>query len=198
MADTKEKDAALTSVFYYGDIEEEKTTKMVSTLHQIECEYPGTPIILHINSPGGSLYEALDIYDRLRSCDSPVITIASGCCSSAALLLLLAGEERYCMKNTAFFYHQPVMSPEPVITSEQVVDTKACYEEWLRISSGIMRERTNLSAKAWKTEFDNRVAKHFFAEDALKWGFVHKIIPYTTKKKKKNGKKRERCTVKRC
>jgi ATP-dependent Clp protease protease subunit len=70
------------------------------------------PIIIIINSPGGSADSGFGIYDMLKFIKPPIITITAGLCASAAIIIFLAGEKgkRFALPNARFLLHQPSTS----------------------------------------------------------------------------------------
>jgi len=66
------------------------------------------PIIININSFGGSAVDGFCIYEVLkRHKSSPIITLNTGCAMSAALLIFMAGNERLSLDGAEFMYHGP-------------------------------------------------------------------------------------------
>lgn len=65
------------------------------------------PIVIHINSPGGSAHCGLAIYDFIKNCRVPVTTISEGIAGSAAGLIFLAGNRRIVSENSCVLLHQP-------------------------------------------------------------------------------------------
>lgn len=68
------------------------------------------PIHLYINSPGGSVYDGLGIYDIIQMIECPVYTYCVGLAASMGSLLLSAGHKnhRYALANSRIMIHQPL------------------------------------------------------------------------------------------
>lgn len=68
------------------------------------------PIWLYINSPGGSVYSGLAIYDTIQMIDAPVYTCVMGLAASMAFILAISGEtgHRYALPNSKLMLHQPL------------------------------------------------------------------------------------------
>jgi ATP-dependent Clp protease protease subunit len=66
------------------------------------------PIWLYINSPGGSVYSGLAIYDTIKMIDAPVYTCVMGLAASMAFILAISGDKRYALKNSKLMLHQPL------------------------------------------------------------------------------------------
>ena len=71
---------------------------------------PDKDISLYINSPGGSVYAGLGIYDTMQYINSDVSTICTGMAASMAAVLLVAGEKgkRYALPHSRVMIHQPL------------------------------------------------------------------------------------------
>ena len=76
----------------------------------LEQDNPGEPIHFYINSPGGSVYAGLGIYDIMQHISCPVYTYCVGMAASMGSLLLAAGEagHRNSMPNSRIMIHQPL------------------------------------------------------------------------------------------
>lgn len=76
----------------------------------LETDDPEAPIHFYINSPGGSVYAGLGIYDVMQYISCPVHTYCVGLAASMGSLLLTAGEEghRYSMPHSRIMIHQPL------------------------------------------------------------------------------------------
>lgn len=77
------------------------------------------PILILINSVGGSLSDAVAICNILEGVKNPIITVAMGNCISAAVMIFLCGKSRYVGKNITFMIHQPY-----IISSDDIQNLK--------------------------------------------------------------------------
>ena len=78
-----------------------KTIKNLMTIPNNE-----TQIYLHINSYGGSVFDALSIIDTIQNCNVPVYSIIEGCAASAATLISVVCNKRYITKNSYMLIHE--------------------------------------------------------------------------------------------
>ena len=101
----------------------------------LESEDPDKDINLYINSPGGSVYSGLAIYDTMQYIKPDVSTICVGLAASMGAVLLAAGAEgkRYALPNSRVMIHQPLGGAQG-----QAVDIEIHAREILRI-----REKLN-------------------------------------------------------
>lgn len=63
------------------------------------------PIILYINSPGGSVVEGYGVIDAITTSETPVYTVNLALCASMGFLIYIAGEKRYSMPHAEFLLH---------------------------------------------------------------------------------------------
>jgi ATP-dependent Clp protease protease subunit len=71
---------------------------------------PGKDIAIYINSPGGSVYAGLGIYDTMQFINSRIATICTGMAASMAAILMVAGSQgkRSALKHSRIMIHQPM------------------------------------------------------------------------------------------
>ena len=76
----------------------------------LETSNPEDPIHFYINSPGGSVYAGLGIYDMMQHVSCPVYTYCTGIAASMGSLLLAAGDagHRHSMPHSRIMIHQPL------------------------------------------------------------------------------------------
>lgn len=180
-----------TTLVFYGpdsrhillatDIDTEEATAIVSQIKQLEAESPEEPIFMTINSHGGSIHDALAIYDALRGSSCPIVTIVEGNCMSAAGLIHAAGDVRLCNKHAVFFYHQPIVSEMSIDSPLGMAASSEHYKWSKQTLDEIQRERYGIKKRVWDKEFGESTARYFYAEEALKLGIVHAVVPYKKK-----------------
>lgn len=78
--------------------------KTIHNLMTFEGDIP--PIYLHINSYGGSIFDALSIIDTIQNCDVHVYSIIEGCAASAATLISVVCKKRFITKNSYMLIHE--------------------------------------------------------------------------------------------
>ena len=97
----------------------------------LDSSDPGKDISLYINSPGGSVYAGLGIYDTMQFIQSNVSTICTGMAASMAAVLLVAGQKdkRFALKHSRVMIHQPMggisgQASDIEITSREILKLK--------------------------------------------------------------------------
>jgi len=96
-------------VFLGTPIDDQIANLIVAQLLHLESEDPDKDISLYINSPGGSVYAGLAIYDTMRFIRPDVATICFGVAMSMGSLLLTGGApgKRMALPNSRILIHQP-------------------------------------------------------------------------------------------
>ena len=93
-----------------SEVRDENANAICSQLLLLSAEDPEKDIYLYINSPGGSVYAGLGIYDTMQFISSDVATICTGMAASMAAVLLVAGAEgkRSALTHSRVMIHQPL------------------------------------------------------------------------------------------
>lgn len=124
-------------IFLNGEVNQHMSEIAVAQLLFLESENPTSPINIYINSPGGSVYDGLAIYDVMQYIKCPVATYVTGMAASMGSFLAQAGEPgmRYLLPRAITMIHQPSAG-----TRGKVSDMEIDLKEGLRIK----REMTEL------------------------------------------------------
>lgn len=148
----------------------------------LEAADSNKDIRIYINSPGGSVYAGLGIYDTMQLIAPDVSTICTGMAASMASILLSAGEKgkRTALPHSRVMIHQPMggaqgQASDIEITARQILQLKRELYEILALHSGQNYKKIEKDADRdyWMT-----------SEEAVKYGLVDSVI--TSKKKKED------------
>src|SRR6266699_40053 len=95
-------------VFLGREVEEEIANVIVAQLLFLDAEDPDKDIFLYVNSPGGSAYAGMAIYDAMQYVKSEVSTVCLGMGMSAAAMILSGGAagKRFALPNAKIMIHQ--------------------------------------------------------------------------------------------
>lgn len=162
-------------IIFLGDAINEHTANLVvAQLLFLDNEDPKKDIYLYINSPGGSVYDALAIYDTMNFVKADVQTVGIGVQASAGAILLSSGTKgkRYLLPNSTVMIHQPSSGTRGKVT-DQEIDLK----ESLRVKyliEEIMAKNTG--QKKSQIHEDMERDRWMTAEEAKKYGLVDEII----------------------
>lgn len=167
-------------IFLGSDVNEHTANLIVAQLLFLANEDSKKDIALYINSPGGSVYDALAIYDTMQFIAPDVATYGIGVQASAAAFLLSSGAKgkRSVLEHSTVMIHQPSSG-----TRGKVTDQEIDLRESLRVKSlleSIMAKNTG--QKPAKIHDDMERDKWLTAEEAKKYGIADNVI--TTLKKK--------------
>ncbi len=161
-------------IFLGTDVNEASANVVVAQLLFLQAEDAKKDIYFYINSPGGSVYDALAIYDTMQYVTNDVQTIGIGIQASAAAFLLSSGAtgKRFLLPHSTVMIHQPSSGTRGKVT-DQEIDLK----ESLRIKhllESIMAKNTG--QKPEKIHEDMERDKWLTADEAEAYGLVDKII----------------------
>ena len=97
-------------IFLGTEVNDYTANVLQAQLLYLDATDPGKDINLYINSPGGSVYAGLGIYDTMQFIQSDVATICTGIAASMAAVLLVAGTEgkRSALTHSRVMIHQPL------------------------------------------------------------------------------------------
>lgn len=144
-------------VFLVGPVTDQSANLVVAQLLFLESENPDKDISLYIDSPGGSVYAGLSIYDTMQFIKPDVSTICLGMAASMGAFLLAAGAKgkRFALPNSRIMIHQPSGG-----TNGTAADIEIQAKEILELRSRlntILSEHTGQSIEkiAVDTERDN-------------------------------------------
>jgi ATP-dependent Clp protease, protease subunit len=138
---------------------------------------PGKDIQLYFNSPGGSVYAGLGIYDTMQYISADVATICTGMAASMGAILLTAGTKgkRSALKHSRVMIHQPMGGAEGnasdiEITAREIVKLKKELYEIIALHSGNPIEKVEKDADRdyWMT-----------SQEAKDYGMIDEILHKT-------------------
>jgi ATP-dependent Clp protease, protease subunit len=97
-------------IFLGTEIDDYTSNTLEAQLLYLDSVDAGKDISIYINSPGGSVYAGLGIYDTMQFISSDVATICTGMAASMAAVLLVAGAEgkRSALTHSRVMIHQPM------------------------------------------------------------------------------------------
>jgi ATP-dependent Clp protease protease subunit len=127
-------------VFLGTDVNDTVANLLVAQFLFLEQSDSEAPIHFYINSPGGSVYAGLGIYDIMQHVACPVYTYCVGMAASMGSILLQAGEpgHRYSMPHSRIMIHQPLggargQASDIEIQAKEVLDLKRqLYEIYVK------------------------------------------------------------------
>ena len=184
-------------IIYLGTgVDDYVANVMNAQLLYLSHQDPKAPITIYINSPGGSVYAGLGIYDTLKYIESPIHTVNTGIAASMAAVILAAGDNgnRKSLKHARTMIHQPMGG-----AWGQASDMEITTKEVLKLKKELYICLSNDTGKSI-IEIENDADRDYWltAVEAKKYGLIDSVIAdHKTKivKKKVVAKKPTKKTV---
>ncbi|MDE1183106.1 ATP-dependent Clp endopeptidase proteolytic subunit ClpP [Paraburkholderia sp.] len=161
-------------IFLVGPVTEQSASLIVAQLLFLESENPDKDISFYINSPGGSVYDGLAIYDTMQFIKPQVSTLCTGFAASMGSFLLAAGQrgKRYALPNARIMIHQPSGGGQGTAADVEIRAREVLYlrERLNRVFADHTGQSIEQIAK--DTDRDNFMS----AEDAVGYGLVDEVL----------------------
>ena len=161
-------------IFLGTEVDDYSANVIQAQLLYLDSADPGKDISIYINSPGGSVYAGLGIYDTMQYISSDVATICTGMAASMAAVLLVAGEKgkRAALKHSRVMIHQPMGGAQG-----QASDIEITAREIQKLK----KELYTIIADHSHTDFDKVWADSdrdywMTAQEAKEYGMIDKIF----------------------
>ena len=161
-------------VFLGTEVEDQIANLIAAQLLFLEAEDPEKDISLYVNSPGGSAYAGMAIYDTMQYVKPDVQTICFGMAMSMGSLLLAGGApgKRMVLPNARVLIHQPSggfegQSSDIQIHAQEVLNLRRRVDEIYAQHTGQELERVH----------DDMERDRFFtADEAVEYGLADRVI----------------------
>ena len=161
-------------IFLGTPIDDYTANVIQAQLLYLDSADPGKDISIYINSPGGSVYAGLGIYDTMQFIGSDISTICTGMAASMAAVLLVAGEQgkRFALKHSRVMIHQPMggaqgQASDIEITAREIQKLKKELYTIIADHSG------NTYEKVWN---DSDRDYWMTAQEACEYGMIDRVL----------------------
>jgi len=161
-------------VFIGTPVDDQVANLVVAQLLHLESEDPEKDISLYVNSPGGSVYAGLAIYDTMQFVKPNVQTICFGVAMSMGSLLLTGGApgKRAALPNSRILIHQPSggfegQSTDVEIHAREILALREHIDDIYSRHTGQPLERVH-------DDMDRD--RYFTAEQAREYGLIDRVI----------------------
>ena len=161
-------------IFLGQAVDDQVANLIVAQILHLEADDPDKDIALYVNSPGGSVYAGLAIYDAMQYVKPDVQTICFGIAMSMGALLLAGGAEgkRMALPNSKILIHQPSGGFEG-----QSTDIDIHAREVLALRRRIDEIYAHHTGQAVEKVHDDMERDRFFKPDeAVEYGLIDKVI----------------------
>ncbi|MDK7733177.1 ATP-dependent Clp protease proteolytic subunit [Propionimicrobium lymphophilum] len=161
-------------VFLGSEVKDENANAITAQMLLLNAEDPDKDIYFYINSPGGSVYAGMAIYDTMQWISNDVVTVAMGMAASMGQFLLCAGTKgkRYALPHARILMHQPSgglggTASDIKIQAEQSLHIKKEMAELISFHTGQSVEQITA---------DSDRDRWFTAQQAKEYGFIDDVI----------------------
>lgn len=161
-------------IFLGEDVNAHTANLVIAQLLFLAHEDPKEDIKLHINSPGGSVYDGLAIIDTMNYIEPDVETIGIGLQASMGAMLLSCGAKgkRFALPNSRIMIHQPSSGTEGKITDQEIMLREGIFLK--KRLAEIMAKNTGKSVDQIIKDMDRD--NWMSAEEAKKYGIIDQVI----------------------
>lgn len=167
-------------IFLGTQVSDQSANIIQAQLLYLDSADPGKDINIYINSPGGSVYAGLGIYDTMQYISSDVSTICTGMAASMAAVLLVAGEKgkRFALPHSRVMIHQPMGGIQG-----QASDIEITAREILKLKEELYRIISTHSGQSFeKVEKDSDRDYWMTAAEAEAYGMIDRVLVNPAKK----------------
>lgn len=161
-------------IFLGSPIDDQVANLVVAQLLHLEAEDPEKDVSIYINSPGGSIYAGLAIYDTMRFIKPDIQTMCVGIAMSMGSLLLAGGTKgkRAALPNSRILIHQPSAGFEGQSTDIEI-HAREIIAQRQRIDD-IYAEATGRTAEEVHSDMERD--RFFTAEQAKEYGLIDRVL----------------------
>ena len=163
-------------IFLGTPIDDMVANLTVAQLLHLESQDPDKDISMYINSPGGSIYSGLAIYDTMNFIKPDIQTICCGVAMSMGSLLLTGGTKgkRFSLPNSRILIHQPSagfegQSTDIEIHAREILNVRARIDQ-------IYAEHTGKPVE--EVHIDMERDRFFKPDEAVEYGLIDRVIDH--------------------
>jgi ATP-dependent Clp protease protease subunit len=143
---------------------------------EVDSYEPGKDVSIYINSPGGSVYDGLGIYDTMQYISCDVSTICTGMAASMASVLLVAGTKgkRFALKHSRVLIHQPMGG---VAAGTQASDMEITTREIVKLKKELYTIIADHSGNTYDKIYADSDRDYWMtADEAKEYGMIDEVL----------------------
>ena len=166
-------------LFLGQEVNDAVANRLVAQMLYLDSEDSSKPILLYINSPGGSVTAGLAIYDTMQYVKSDVVTICVGLAASMGAFLLAAGTKgkRLALPHSRIMIHQPLGGT----SQRQASDIEIEAREILRIKDMLNQSMADMTGQSLEKIAKDTDRDYFLsAAEAKEYGLIDRVISHPT------------------
>lgn len=158
-----------------GDITDTKVSDVIERILSINedddfaehnyKDYSRPPIILYINSLGGSVYSAAALVDIIRQSETPIITVAIGCAMSAGFWIFLSGHTRLIGERATLMFHEVSQCVDDKL--EGIISSSAQLAVLQGMISKDITKHSNVTKRTLNNILSHKAEWYIGAEEAI-------------------------------
>lgn len=159
-----------------SQVEPNMAMSITQQLLYLDAQDQTKPVVMYINSPGGSVSDGLMVVDTMNYIKAPVYTVVVGLAASMGTIIASSGEKghRYMLPNAEYLIHQPMggaaggtQQTDMAIIAKHLETTRFKLNTILSNASG-----KDMDTIAHDTERDNWMS----AQETLEYGFIDEVV----------------------
>lgn len=161
-------------IFLGTEVNDYTANVIQAQLLYLDSTDPGKDISIYINSPGGSVYAGLGIYDTMQYVSSDVSTLCTGMAASMAAVLLVSGQngKRFALRHSRVMIHQPMGGAQG-----QASDIEITAREIKKLKDELYHIISEHSGQPFdKVERDSDRDYWMTSQEALDYGMIDRIL----------------------
>lgn len=164
-------------IFLGTQIDDYTANVIQAQLLYLDSAEPGKDVSIYINSPGGSVYAGLGIYDTMQYIQSDVSTICTGMAASMAAVLLVAGEKgkRFALNHSRVMIHQPMGGIQG-----QASDIEITSREILKLKKELYTIISEHSGQPYDKVYADSDRDYWMtSQEAMEYGMIDNVLKKT-------------------
>lgn len=162
-------------IIFLGTQVDDYTANVIQAqLLYLDSSEPGKDVSIYINSPGGSVYAGLGIFDTMQYIQSDVSTICTGMAASMAAVLLVAGakDKRFALKHSRVMIHQPMGGIQG-----QASDIEITSREILKLKKELYTIISEHSGQPYDKVYQDSDRDYWMtAQEAVDYGMIDRVL----------------------
>lgn len=161
-------------IFLGTEIDDTVANVIIAQMLYLSSQDPEAPITMYLNTPGGSVYDGLAIYDTMQYIPNEVQTVCTGLAASMGSVLLCAGEKgkRFALPHSRIMIHQPLGGAHG-----QASDIEITAKEILKLKGELYQIIADHSGKTLRQIEKDADRDHWLtAKEAVDYGMIDDIF----------------------
>lgn len=163
-------------LFIGKSIDPDTAEDIIRKIWYLEYQDPKKPVVVVINSPGGSIDAGFAIWDQLKMASFPIVTVVTGLAASMGSVLALCAPKgkRFATTKSRFMIHQPAIR---ALVEGQATDLEIQAREILKTKEQLVLLYCEATGKS-KKEIEKALDRDMWmsADEALSFGLIDKVV----------------------